>query len=451
MYQIESSRSLLLKPKRQGLRLVAHRLVDRNVVFIGLTSFFTDISSEMVSTVLPLYIIYSLHLSPLQFGLIDGLYQGAAALVRLGGGILADRWQRYKGIAVVGYGVSAVCRLGLFLLGTSLSSVGAWVLLDRLGKGLRTAPRDALIALSTESTNLAVSFGIHRAFDSGGAMLGPLVAFLLLELVPGVFDTIFVVSFCFAVIGLGTLVLFVEDRGNEPSAKARLCRAHHHASHGSVRCPNCRNAPPIPPGASLRNAAGLLRIPRFTALLAVGTLLSLLTLSDGFLFLTLQRKIDMAVGFFPLLYVSTAFTYMLLAVPAGRLADRIGRGRVYLAGFGLLLLVYLMLLAPELPRALLLSSVVLLGAYYAATDGVLMALASAILPANMQASGLALLATTIGLARFCSSLVFGAMWSWIGADQALIGFAVGLSVATIGAAAILRFVPQQSHDQQAPH
>jgi MFS family permease len=446
MYQIDSSRSLLTGPNRLGLRSAAHRLVNRNVVFLGLTSFFTDVSSEMIATVLPLYIIYGLHLSPLQFGVVDGLYQGAAALVRLFGGILADRWQRYKAIAVVGYGISAACRIGLLLFGTTLSAVGSWVLLDRLGKGLRTAPRDALIALSSESANLAVSFGIHRAFDSGGAVLGPLMAFLLLELVPGTYDTIFVVSFCFAVIGLGTLALFVQDRVPEPATQAKLCKAHHHAGHGSVRCPNCRLAPPVPPGASLREAFGLLRMPRYAALLGVGTLLGLLTLSDGFLFLSLQRQLDLALGFFPLLYVCTAFIYMLLAVPAGRLADRIGRGRVFIGGYGLLLVVYLLLLAPDLPHILLFASVLLLGTYYAATDGVLMALASSILPASLQASGLALLATTIGLARLCSSLVFGAVWTWIGADQALTGFAIGLSVATMGAAAVLRFIPRVSRD-----
>jgi MFS family permease len=447
MYQIQSSRSLLLRPTPRGLRALALRLANRNVVFLGLTSFFTDISSEMVSTVLPLYIIYGLHLSPLQFGVVDGIYQGAAALVRLAGGILADRLQRYRAIAIAGYGISAVCRLGMLIIGTSLSTVGGWVMLDRVGKGLRTAPRDALIALSTESSShLAASFGLHRAFDSAGAMLGPLVAFLLLGLLPGAFDAIFVVSFCFALIGLATLVLFVEDHSREPSAKAKLCRAHHHAGHGSVRCPNCRNAPPIPPGASLRKALALLRIPRFAALLAVGTLLGLLTLSDGFLFLNVQRRLDLSVGFFPLLYVITAFFYMLLALPAGRLADRFGRGRVFLAGYGLLLLVYVLLLTPEIPRALLLASVVLLGTYYAATDGVLMALTSAILPTPLQASGMALLATTVGLARLCSSLLFGSIWTWMGADQALIGFAIGLSVATLGAAAVLRLFPQPSHD-----
>lgn len=416
-------------------------MADRNILFLGLTSFFTDISSEMVATVLPLYIIFALQLSPLQYGVIDGLYQGAAVLVRLAGGILADRWQRYKAVAVIGYGLSAICRLGLLFFGVSWSAVAALVMVDRTGKGIRTAPRDALIALSSRPAELATAFGVHRAFDTAGAMIGPLVAFLLLSLAPGAFDAIFVVSFCFALVGLGVLAFFVENRSAEPGGTAKLCRVHHHAGHPALRCPNCRLAPPVPPGASLRTTIGLLRIPRFAALLAVGTTLGLTTLSDGFLFLNLQRQLDLTVGFFPLLYVASAFVYMMLAVPIGRLADRVGRGRVFVAGYALLLIVYLLLLMPGLPVAVLFGSVLLLGAYYAATDGVLMAFTSAMLPASLRASGLALLTTAIGLARLCASVLFGVLWSWIGAQRALGGFSVALLLAVLVAALALRFVP----------
>ncbi|MEI2781346.1 MAG: MFS transporter [Candidatus Competibacter sp.] len=443
MYQSESSEG---KMRLQGRFWVGWRAwcsVDRNVVLLGLTSFFTDISSEMVATVLPLYIIFNLQLSPLQFGFVDGLYQGATVLVRLVGGIVADRWRRYKVVAAVGYGLSAICRVGMLFVGASWAAVAALVLVDRAGKGLRTAPRDALIAMSARPDELATVFGVHRAFDTAGAMLGPLVAFLLLGLVPGAFDAIFVVSFCFALIGASVLVLFVENREAEPAA-SELCRARHHAGHPALRCANCRLAPPVPPGASLGAAIGLLRIPRFAALVAVGALLGLTTLSDGFIFLSLQRQLGFAIGFFPLLYVISAFVYMLLAVPAGRLADRIGRGRVFILGYALLFVVYLLLLTPNLPWPALFGSVLLLGAYYAATDGVLMALVSAILPASLRASGLALIATAIGLARFCASVLFGFLWAWIGAHGALIGFVIGLLLAMAAAMLLLRSVPQVS-------
>jgi len=444
MYPIESFGAALRV--RHWLRSALWRRVDRNVLLLGLTSFFTDISSEMVATILPLYIIYTLQLSPLQFGVVDGLYQGVAVLMRLAGGILSDRWQGHKTVTGIGYGISAICRLALLLTGTSWNAVAALVVSDRIGKGLRTAPRDALLALSARSAELATAFGVHRALDTAGAMIGPLVAFLLLGLVPGGFDVIFVVSFCFALIGLAVLILFVENRGADPAARATPCKAHHHAGHGPLRCPNCRQMPPILPGASLRSAIGLLRIPRFSALVASGSVLALASLSDGFVFLQLQRQLALESGFFPLLYVITSLVYMLCAIPAGRAADRLGRGRVFIAGYVLLLGVYLMLLVPELPRGVLACSLLLLGGYYAATDGVLSALASATLPAPLRASGLALLASAIGVARLCSSILFGVIWTSVGADAALFAFAVGLLIAAAVAALVLRLVPQVQYE-----
>src|SRR5712692_3744431 len=176
--------------------------VSRNVLFLGLTSLVTDISSEMVSTVLPLYLVFYLRFTPLEFGIVDGLYQGGGAIARVAGGLLADRWRRHKEVAAAGYALSAACKLGLLAAGSGPGALGAIVLLDRMGKGLRTAPRDALISLSSKRGELATAFGVHRALDTGGALLGPLVAFGLLALVPGAFDAVFVASFCAAVVGL---------------------------------------------------------------------------------------------------------------------------------------------------------------------------------------------------------------------------------------------------------
>ena len=185
--------------------------VSSTVLFLGLTSLFTDVSSEMVSTILPMYLVLSLQLSPLQFGLVDGLYQGVAALVRVCGGFAADRWHRHREVAGVGYGLSAICKLGLLAVGGAWMAFAAVIVADRIGKGIRTAPRDAMISLSTPRSELATAFGVHRALDTAGAMLGPLVAFGLLAAVPGGFDVIFVTSFCVALVGLGVLVLFVQS------------------------------------------------------------------------------------------------------------------------------------------------------------------------------------------------------------------------------------------------
>ena len=426
MYQV-SSASVLLRRDR-GLAARRRRsapLANRTVVLLGLTSLFTDISSEMVVAVLPLYLVYVGGFSPLAFGLIDGLYQGATAFVGLASGYIGDRWRRHKAVAATGYGVSAVCKLLLATVGTGIGAIGAIVLADRTGKGIRTAPRDAMISLSTSADRLGTAFGVHRALDTAGAMLGPIVAFGLLALAPLAFESIFVVSFCFALVGLGILVLLVDPR-----------RAREDTADESRQAREDTADEPAP-RPSLRSALALLRVRRFRALLLVGGGLSLATASDAFVFLALEEKIDLGTTLFPLLFVGSAGAYMLLAVPMGVVADRIGRGRVLLAGYGLLLAVYVALLLPLGGWPLVAAALGLLGGYYAATDGVLMALGSAIVPDEVRGSGLALLRSVTSGARLVASVAFGALWTFWGIDFALVCFGVALAVATVLAAIVL--------------
>ena len=142
-----------------------HR-ASRNVLLLGATSLFTDISSEMLTAVLPLYFMLELRMSPLEFGVIDGLYHGVSALVRLASGVVADRGGHYKAVAVAGYAISAVCKLLLLMAGTAWAAITAILMVDRLGKGIRTAPRDALITLSSDRARLGEAFGVHRAMDT---------------------------------------------------------------------------------------------------------------------------------------------------------------------------------------------------------------------------------------------------------------------------------------------
>ena len=409
MYRVANLRELL-RLRGRGAR------VGRNVVLLGLVSFFTDISSEMVAAILPIYLFYTLGFTPLQFGVVDGLQQGAAAIVRVAGGFVADRTRRHKEVAALGYGLSALTRVGL-LVAQSVSALGALVFIDRTGKGIRTAPRDALISLSTQREHLATAFGVHRALDTAGAMLGPLIAFSLLSLAPGEFDPIFVVSFCAAVIGLGVLFLFVQNQA----------------------APVVVDSP-----VSLGAAARLLGTRRFAVLVAVAGTLGLVTVSDSFLYLSLQRHLDFEPRVLPLLFVGTAFSYMVLAIPVGRIADRYGRGRTFVAGYLPLLAAYGMLLVPAGPAAELPLYLLLLGLYYAATDGVLMAIASGTLPSRLRGSGLALLVTATSLGRLFASILFGIIWTWYDVETAIAVFAIGLCVAIVLAGAALRLNPEPS-------
>ena len=412
MYQVADSTSFVRAHRRLLSRRREKARVPRTVVLLGLTSLLTDISSEMVVAVLPLYLVYVGGFSPLAFGVIDGIYNGATAILGLAGGYAGDRWRRHKEVAATGYGLSAVCKLLLAVAGTALSSISAIVLLDRTGKGIRTAPRDAMISLATPRGELGAAFGVHRALDTTGAMIGPLVAFGLLALAPLAFNSLFVVSFLIALVGLAILVLFVRP---QQAADAE--------------------APPRPP--SLRRAAGLLGLPGFRALMLAGGALSLATASDAFIFLALQQTLDLQTALFPLLFVGSAGTFMLLAAPLGRLADRIGRGRVLLGGYAALLAVYALLISPVAGWPLPVAVLALLGVYYAATDGVLMAMGSAVIPAPLRGSGLALLRTTTSGARLLASVGFGALWTLWGIDTAIACFAVALTAAAALAAATL--------------
>ena len=167
-------------------------------------------------------------------------------------------------------------------------------------------------------------------------------------------------------------------------------------------------------------------------------MLSLATASDGFIYLFLQRSNDLDAALFPLLFTGTAVTWMLLAAPAGRLADRVGRGKVLIGGYVLLLAVYAVLLGPFSGTPALFAVLFLLGAYYAATDGVLMAIGSAYVPEALRGSGLSLLGTAVSVARLFASVLFGALWTWQGIETALAIFAGALVVAIAVAAVVLR-------------
>ena len=181
-----------------------------------------------------------------------------------------------------------------------------------------------------------------------------------------------------------------------------------------------------------------MRQHRYRRVLATGTALSLVTISDALVYLTFQQRTSMSLRYFPLLFAGTATVYVVLALPFGRLADRVGAARVFMAGQVLLVAVDLVLLQTEPGAAALIVLLVALGVYYAATDGVLAALASSILPVDVRTSGLTFLGSAMGLAQFAASVVFGALWGWKGPTVAVEVFGAGLVVALFLGAALLR-------------
>jgi len=191
--------------------------VPANVWALGVTSLLTDISSEMIVSVLPAYLVIAGGLPPVALGVATGLHEGGPMLAAWFGGLLADRSGRRKLTAGLGYSISAISRVGwLALPGRALSSIAVLVTGDRFGKAIRTAPRDAIISLSVDAQHLATAFGVHRAFDAAGAAAGPLLAFIVLWRLPRRYDVIFLVSFLVACVGLVALAVLVDDRADRP-------------------------------------------------------------------------------------------------------------------------------------------------------------------------------------------------------------------------------------------
>ena len=439
MYQVETW-SALRRARRDADGRFRWANVSGTVWALGFTSLFTDVSSEMVATVLPVYLVLYLGLTPFQFGIVDGLYHGVTALLRLASGVAVDRTGRSKEIALAGYGASAVSRLAMLAAGASWPLIAGVVAFDRAAKGARAVPRDVLISLSSRPDGLATAFGVHRALDSAGAMLGPLVALAILAALPNAFDVVFVASFSVAVVGLGILLLFVTnaERPSAPAtdtAVAPPAAGPRHSSSGG-----CLADAPVPSwrGATRAFATDILHVPGLLRLTVAATVLGVATVSDGFLYLLLQREAGFSPGLFPLLYVGTSGCYLALAVPAGGLADRIGRRRAFLAGYGSLAAAYAATMQSGLGLPGVTACLFLLGSHYALTDGVLMAFASGRLSPKHRGSGLALITTGASLARLLGSVLFGALWTSYGAGTAVPVFLIALAVAITFAAFLLR-------------
>ncbi|MFJ1793871.1 MFS transporter [Kitasatospora griseola] len=401
-----------------GTRPGRRAAVPGTVLALGTVSLVTDVSSEMVSAVLPLYVVAALGLSPLGFGLLDGINNGVGALVRLLGGHLADRGARgHKVVAGIGYGLSALCK-PLLLLVHTVPLIGGVLAIDRTGKGLRTAPRDAMISLATAPEHRGRAFGVHRAMDTTGALLGPLLAFAVLRIADdraerAGYSAVFTVSGCVAVLGVLLLVLFVPARITPVEA-------------------------PTGPRPTLRDALALLRRPALRRLTLAAVLLGLTTVSDSFLYLLLQRRLGLPAHLFPLLPLGTAAVFLTLAVPLGVIADKVGRRTLFLAGHAVLLGAYGVVLSPLRGASAAVLVLLLHGAFYAATDGVLAAATAATVPDGQQGAGQALVGTGQALARFACSLAFGAAWTLWGPRAALTATTVALAAAAIAATRLLR-------------
>lgn len=371
--------------------------MHKNIIILGLVSLFTDISSEMIYPLVPLYLTAVLGASPAFLGIIEGIAESLASLLKIVSGRMADRLDKRKPLAIAGYGLSAVGKV-LFVVATSWAGILWARVSDRFGKGIRTAPRDALIAEACDANTRGKAFGLHRAMDTAGAVIGIALACRLFTQYSGSYITVFWLSVVPAVIGV-LLLFLVSDSGKNTAQTVKKLTF------------------------SWRELDGRLRF-----FLIVSFLFNLGNSSNQFL---LVRAGD--IGFSPaqviLLYLGMNITYLLISYPAGRLSDRIGRRFLLVAGYLIYGLVY-MGFAMAASSLAVIALFGIYGLYIGLTEGVEKALLADIAPNRQKASVYGLHALMTGAALLPASVIAGFLWDWFGASAPFwFGGVLGLAAA----------------------
>jgi len=360
-------------------------LIPRSVWALGFVSLLMDISSEMIHALLPLYMVSVLGTSVLAVGLIEGVAEATAAFTKVFSGTLSDRLGKRKLLTVIGYGLAALTK-PVFPLAPGLEWLTAARLLDRVGKGIRGAPRDALIADVTPAELRGAAFGLRQALDTIGAFFGPLLAILLMWLTASHFQTVFWVAVVPAFMALYVLVAFVHEPDKPAATSARAA------------------APVLHELARL----GI----RYWRLVMLATLFTLARFSEAFLLLRGQA-LGLAALWAPAVLLLMSLAYALSAYPAGALSDRMGRQGVLMVGLALLVMADLLLAwLPGVPGLAL--GVILWGLHMGFTQGVFSALIADSAPEALRGTAFGVFYLVTGGTLLAASVLAGGLWDWVG-------------------------------------
>ena len=368
--------------------------LPRTVIVLGGVSLLMDVSSEMIHALLPVFLISVVGAGPLMLGLIEGVGEAAALFAKVVAGAVSDRMRLRKPLVMLGYLMSALAKPLFALAGSAGMVLGARTS-DRLGKGVRGAPRDALIGDITPAAIRGAAFGLRQALDTVGAVVGPLLALLLLGFVTSDLRTIFWIATAPAVVCVGLLWVGVREKPRAVEAVA---------------------------GAPWRVTLG----PAFWRVAIIGATLQLARFSEAFVILRADR-LGWPLVAIPAVLIAINVSYSLTAYPAGRLSDRYGRTRLLVPGIVALITADVVIATVDSSTGLL-AGALLWGVHLGLTSGVLAAMVTDATPAALRGTGFGVFNLLSGVALLLASVVAGLLWQQFGPQVA---FAAGASLAAI--------------------
>ncbi len=397
--------------------------IKKNVFVLGLVSFFTDISSEMLYPIIPIFLTTVLAAPMSLVGIIEGIAESTASILKVVSGWLSDKTGKRKPYVIYGYSLSTIAK-PLLALAYTWHFVLAARFLDRFGKGLRTSARDALIADSTDAQYRGKAFGFHRSLDTVGAVIGPLLALLLLYYLDGQYRLIFLIAFVPALISVVLLFLFVSEKKGEKKNGLQL-----KVSDFSREFKLFLMITIIFAIGNSSNAFLILRAKNIFE--NFGGIPSIVTSTFGSIGV---------IAVVVLTYVVYNITYSLASMPAGILSDKIGRRNVMVGGFLIFALVYLgFALANAGYLVWILFAVY--GFYMAMTEGVSKAFVVDMVPLDKRGTAIGLYYTATGLLALVSSIIAGILWDYIGAYAP---FLFGSAMSLVAAMLMVALLPKHN-------
>ena len=396
--------------------------IPRPVWLLGWSSLFTDAATEMIYPLLPTYLSRVLGAGALSLGIIEGVAEAVNSGLKIVSGYASDRWSRRKPIVIAGYTISSVAR-PLIALTSSWTQVLLIRVLDRTGKGIRGAPRDAMLARFAPPEHRGRIFGFHRAMDHAGAIAGPLVAAAILVAVPDNYRLVFALAIIPGTLAV-VLLFFVRERD------AAMSTPDADGEHDAA----------LPESAPVNALApGRPRVPgRLMAFLGVLLLFSLGNSADAFLLLRLSDELGSAT-YVPLLWSALHVVKASLSTWGGALSDRLGRRRIIVIGWAIYAVVYLGLAMASSP-AVLIAWFLSYGVFFALTEGAEKALVADLAPQTREGLAFGLYNATLGIGALAASIGFGFLYERYGAPAA---FGTGAALAA-ASAALLMCIP--AHD-----